>query len=82
MAAEMVGGNGGRSRGCGQGGGLGTSVRTMRLTGGPHTVLIFFLFIQNWLNIKNLKRVSYLAPKIPNICMRIAWDIEQFSQLC
>jgi hypothetical protein len=54
---------------------LGASVRTVRLTGGPHAVLIFFQFIQNWLNFKNSKWVSYLATKIPNFCMRITWDI-------
>jgi hypothetical protein len=42
---------------------------------GPHAVLIFFLFIQNRLNFKNLKWVPYFAPKTPNFCMRLAWDI-------
>jgi hypothetical protein len=80
MVTETVGGNGGQeqwqqSRGCGQGDGLGASVWTVRLTGGPHSVLIFLQFIQNWLNIKNSKWVLYLAPKIPNFCIRLALDI-------
>jgi hypothetical protein len=54
---------------------LGASVRTVRLTGGPHTVLIFSYFIQNWLNFNEIKKCAYLAPKIRNICMRLAWDI-------
>jgi hypothetical protein len=60
------GGNGGlerwqQSRGCGQGGGLCASVWTVRLTGGPHEVLIFFQFIQIRLNFKNSKWVLYVA---------------------
>jgi hypothetical protein len=43
--------------------------------GGCHVVFIFFQFIQNWINFKNSKWVPYLAPKIPNICMRLTWDI-------
>jgi hypothetical protein len=35
----------------------------------------FFQFIQNWLNFKNSKGVHYIAPKIPNFCMRLARDI-------
>jgi hypothetical protein len=49
--------------------------RTVGLTGGPHMVLIFFQLIQNWLNFKNSKWVPYLAPKIPNFCMQLIWDI-------
>jgi hypothetical protein len=33
----------------------------------------FFQFIQNWLNFKNSKWVSYLAPKISNFCMPLAY---------
>jgi hypothetical protein len=40
--------------------GLGADVRTMRLTGGPHAVLVFFQFIQNRLKFKNSKWVFYL----------------------
>jgi hypothetical protein len=35
----------------------------------------FFHFIPNWLNFKMLKWVPYLAPKIPNFCMPLGWDI-------
>jgi hypothetical protein len=35
--------------------GLGADVRTVRLSSGPNKVLIFFQFIQNWLNFKNSK---------------------------
>jgi hypothetical protein len=55
--------------------GTGASVQTVGLTGGPHAVLIFFQFIQNWLNFKNSKWLPYLAPKISNVCMLLAWDI-------
>jgi hypothetical protein len=65
MAAEMVGGNGGRSRGCGQGGGLGTSVRTMRLMGGPHTVLIFFYLSKTGSTLKIQKGCLILLQKFP-----------------
>jgi hypothetical protein len=53
----------------------GASVRTVGLIGGPHTVLIFFQFIQSRLNFKNSKWVSYITPKISNFCMRLSWDI-------
>jgi hypothetical protein len=41
---------------------------------GPAWFFIF-LFIQNRLNFKNSKWVPYLAPKIPNFCVLLAWDI-------
>jgi hypothetical protein len=75
-AVETVGGNGGRSRGWTRRRpplsertqpGPRASVRIMGLTGGSHVVLIFFQFIQNWLNFKKSKGVSYLAPKIRGI---------------
>jgi hypothetical protein len=55
--------------------GLGADVRTVRLTSGPHAVLIFFQFIKNWLNFKKSKWVPYLASKILNFCMPLALDI-------
>jgi hypothetical protein len=80
VVAETVGRNGGRKRRAkpwawarrqpplfeGAQHGLGVSVWTVRLTGGPHAVLIFFQFIQNRLNFKNSKWVPYVALKIPN----------------
>jgi hypothetical protein len=42
----------------------------MRLSGGPHAILIFFLFIQKRLNFKNSKGWTKLG------------YYEQFSQLC
>jgi hypothetical protein len=41
----------------------------------PHSFDFFFQFIQNHLNFKNLKWVPYIAPKFPNFCMRLTWDI-------
>jgi hypothetical protein len=35
----------------------------------------YFQFIQNRLTFKNSKWVPYVTPKIPNFCMRLAWDI-------
>jgi hypothetical protein len=35
----------------------------------------FFQFIQNWLNFKKSKFVPYIAPKIPNFCMCLAWCV-------
>jgi hypothetical protein len=62
---------------------LGDDVQIVRLTGGPHTVLICFQFIQNRLNFKNSKWVPYLAPKIPNFlyAARLGY-YKQFFQLC
>jgi hypothetical protein len=58
---------------------LGTSVRTVRLTGGPQAVLIFFQFIQNWLNFKNSKWVPYYEQFFHAACLGY---YELFSQLC
>jgi hypothetical protein len=43
--------------------GLGADVRTVRLTGGPHAVLIFLQFIQNWLKFKNSNGCLILLQK-------------------
>jgi hypothetical protein len=43
--------------------------------GGPHAVLIFFQFNQNWLKLGICKRMPYLAPKIPNFCMLLNWAL-------
>jgi hypothetical protein len=61
--------------------GLGTDVRTVRLMGGPHVVLIFFQFIQNWLKFKNSYWVPYLQ-KFPFFHAARLGHYEQFSQLC
>jgi hypothetical protein len=42
----------------------------------------FFQFIQNWLNFKNSKWVSYLAPKISNFCMPLAYVIVKIILYC
>jgi hypothetical protein len=90
---ETVGGNGG-SEAVGAGKVAAAAVRRCSTWPGclcsdyetdgwaPRSFDFFFQFIQNQLNFKNSKWVPYLVPKIPNVCMRLSWDITNMFLNC
>jgi hypothetical protein len=53
----------------------GTSVRTVRLTGGHHAVLIFSNLSKTGSTLKIKNGCLILLQKIPNFCMWLTWDI-------
>jgi hypothetical protein len=62
--------------------GLGADVRTVRLTGGPHVVLIFLQFIQNWLKLKIQMGALSCSKSSQFLHAARLGYYEQFSQLC